>query len=98
MPDRAQHRLAAILAADMVGYSRLIGQDEAGTLRRLKELRRTLTTQRYWGVGLDPPETGDIDKRADLVPRIVEAGNKAVEFAPASAEAHLALRNLFCSL
>jgi adenylate cyclase len=54
-------------------------------------LVRVLLTQRYWGVGLDPPETGDIDKRGDLVPRIVDAGNKAVELAPASAEAHLAL-------
>src|SRR5215469_6978022 len=42
MPERAERRLAAILAADMVGYSRLISQDEAGTLRRLKELRRTI--------------------------------------------------------
>jgi adenylate cyclase len=40
--ERAQRRLAAILAADVVGYSRLIGQDEAGTLRRLKDLRRSL--------------------------------------------------------
>jgi len=40
--ERSQRRLAAILAADVVGYSRLIGQDEAGTLRRLKELRRNV--------------------------------------------------------
>jgi adenylate cyclase len=40
--ERAQRRLAAILAADVVGYSRLIGQDETGTLRRLKDLRRSL--------------------------------------------------------
>jgi adenylate cyclase len=33
-------RLAAILAADVVGYSRLIGTDEAGTLARLRTLRR----------------------------------------------------------
>src|SRR4051794_27875682 len=32
-------RLAAILAADVVGYSRLIGTDEGGTLNRLKALR-----------------------------------------------------------
>ncbi len=37
-----QRRLAAILAADVVGYSRLIGQDETGTLRHLKKLRREL--------------------------------------------------------
>ncbi len=37
--ERVQRRLAAILAADVVGYSRLMGQDEAGTLARLKNLR-----------------------------------------------------------
>ncbi len=38
---RADRRLAAILAADVVGYSRLIERDEAGTLERLKEHRKT---------------------------------------------------------
>jgi class 3 adenylate cyclase len=33
-----ERRLAAILAADVVGYSRLMGADEAGTLERLKSL------------------------------------------------------------
>src|SRR5712692_4499188 len=32
-------RLAAILAADMAGYSRLIGADEEGTLNRLRSIR-----------------------------------------------------------
>jgi TolB-like protein len=40
--ERAQRQLSAILAADVAGYSRLIGIDEEGTLARLKELRRTL--------------------------------------------------------
>jgi len=35
-------RLAAILAADVAGYSRLIGADEQGTLTRLKAIRREL--------------------------------------------------------
>ena len=35
-------RLAAILAADVSGYSRLMGADEEGTLERLKALRREL--------------------------------------------------------
>ena len=39
---RAERRLAAILAADVVGYSRLIECDEAGTLERLKTVRREL--------------------------------------------------------
>jgi adenylate cyclase len=40
--QRVQRQLSAILAADVVGYSRLIGLDEEGTLARLKELRRIL--------------------------------------------------------
>ena len=39
---RIERRLAAILAADVVGYSRLVGEDEEGTLERLKVLRRTI--------------------------------------------------------
>jgi class 3 adenylate cyclase len=35
-----QRRLAAIVVADVVGYSRLMGRDEAGTLGALKALRR----------------------------------------------------------
>src|SRR5215468_9686495 len=38
--ERAQRRLAAILAADVVGYSRLMEQDEAGTLAALKQRRK----------------------------------------------------------
>jgi formylglycine-generating enzyme required for sulfatase activity/class 3 adenylate cyclase len=38
--ERIQRRLAAILSADVVGYSRLMGRDEAGTLSRLNALRR----------------------------------------------------------
>ena len=35
----ATRRLAAILAADVAGYSRLIGADEEGTLNRLRAIR-----------------------------------------------------------
>src|SRR5215475_5262939 len=38
-PARVERRLAAILAADVAGYSRLIGADEEGTLSRLRALR-----------------------------------------------------------
>jgi TolB-like protein/class 3 adenylate cyclase len=37
---RVERRLAAILAADMVGYSRMIEQDEASTLDAIRVLRR----------------------------------------------------------
>ena len=40
--ERVERRLAAILAADVVAYSRLMGQDEAGTLARLRGHRREL--------------------------------------------------------
>jgi adenylate cyclase len=40
--ERAQRRLAAILAADVVGFSRLMEQDEAGTLAILKARRATI--------------------------------------------------------
>ncbi len=39
---KVERRLAAILAVDVVGYSRLVGEDEEGTLERLKVLRRTI--------------------------------------------------------
>ena len=37
-----ERRLAAILAADVVGYSRLMGSDEAATLAALRQMRRAL--------------------------------------------------------
>src|SRR6516164_6104111 len=40
--ERVERRLAAILAADVAGYSRLMGQDEEGTLAALKALRKSL--------------------------------------------------------
>jgi adenylate cyclase len=40
--DHVKRKLAAILAADIAGYSRLMGADETGTLARLKEHRREL--------------------------------------------------------
>jgi adenylate cyclase len=37
---KVERRLAAILAADVAGYSRLVGEDEEGTLERLRVPRR----------------------------------------------------------
>jgi adenylate cyclase len=48
-PSRVERRLAAILAADVAGYSRLIEADEEGTLSRLKALRAEV---------IDPKITG----------------------------------------
>jgi adenylate cyclase len=40
--QRVQRRLVAILAADVVGYSRLMHQDEAGTIEALKQRRKSV--------------------------------------------------------
>ena len=37
-----QRKLTVILSADVVGYSALMERDEAGTLQRLKDNRRTI--------------------------------------------------------
>jgi adenylate cyclase len=59
-------RLAAILAADVAGYSRLMGVDEEGTLERLKALRREFVDPkiaehggRITGSSLGTKTTGD---------------------------------------
>jgi TolB-like protein/class 3 adenylate cyclase len=40
--ERVERRMAAILASDVVGYSRLMGEDEEGTLAQLRNHRRDL--------------------------------------------------------
>ena len=48
-PARVERRLAAILAADVAGYSRLIEADEEGTLSRLKALRAAVIDPKIAG-------------------------------------------------
>src|SRR6476646_3031903 len=40
--ERVERRLAAVLAADVAGYSRIMGSDEEGTLARLKAVRKAI--------------------------------------------------------
>ena len=52
MTEGAQRKLAAILAADVVGYSRLMSEDETGTLAALRHFRREVlapTVAEYGG-------------------------------------------------
>ncbi len=49
--ERVQRRLAAILVADVVGYSRLMEADEAGTRARLKSLHAELIDPRITADG-----------------------------------------------
>src|SRR5580692_5310196 len=44
--ERVERRLAAVLAADVAGYSRLMGRDEEHTLAQLKAFRKTLVDPR----------------------------------------------------
>src|SRR5258708_25472924 len=46
---REQRKLAAILAADDVVYSRLMGRDESGTLARLAAISTRIVAARPWG-------------------------------------------------
>ena len=50
-------RLAAILVADVVGYSRLMEADEAGTLEALKERRKGIVEPTLTQPGEAPIET-----------------------------------------
>jgi len=47
--EGVERKLVAILAADIVGYSRLVGLDEEGTLARLKALRHEPTISEHKG-------------------------------------------------
>ena len=47
--EGVERKLAAILAADVAGYSRLMAEDEAGTLSRLKSLRKELVQPKISG-------------------------------------------------
>jgi adenylate cyclase len=76
--QKVERKLAAILAADVVGFSRLMGKDEAGTLERLKSLRAEVfepTTVKYGGRTFK--NTGD-GALAEF-PSAVDAAQAAVE-------------------
>ena len=84
---REQRRLAAIFAADVVGYSRLMGRDESSTVARLREHR----TQR-----LEPTLARHGGRLVKLMgdgalaefPSAVDALGAAIEFQQAMAEAN----------
>src|SRR5215468_5560282 len=79
MKQPVERRLAAILAADVVGYSRLMGLDEEGTLERLKAHRRELMDPKIREHrGRIVKTTGD-GFLAEF-PSIVDAVRCAVEF------------------
>jgi TolB-like protein len=83
-------RLAAVLAADVVGYSRLMGADEAGTLERLKSLRRELVQPKIAARGGRIVKLMGDGLLAEF-PSVVEAVQCAVEIQKGMAEMALGL-------
>ena len=78
---RVERRLAAILVADVAGYSRLIEADEEGTLGRLRVLRAEVIDPKIAG------HKGRIVKTAgDGLPSVVDAVRCAAELQAAMAE------------
>jgi len=67
--ERAKRKLSAILSADVKGYSRLMGQDEAGTVNRLKEYRALMAglIQQYRGRVVDSPGDNILAEFASVV-------------------------------
>jgi TolB-like protein/class 3 adenylate cyclase len=84
---REQRKLAAVIAADVVGYSRLMGRDESGTLARLRKNRSEHfdpVLVRYGGRLVKLTGDGALVEFASAV----DALSAAIEFQQAMAEAN----------
>ncbi len=84
---REQRRLAAIIAADVVGYSRLMGRDESGTLARLRAHRKERfepALERHGGRLVKLTGDGVLAE----FPSAVEALSAAIEIQQAMADAN----------
>lgn len=90
MNHRTPRRLAAILSADVVGYSRLIGRDEEGTLAALRQHRAELIDEKIaehggrivktMGDGLlvEYPSVVDAVRSAAVVQKAMQARNRDI--------------------
>jgi len=84
-----ERRLTTILAADVVGYSRLMGDDEAGTLTALKTLRRELVKPKetqYGGRTVKLMGDGALMEFASVVDAVAFAVEVQVAVAERNAE------------
>ncbi len=85
-------RLAAIMAVDVVGYSRLVGRDEVGTIARLKALRKEVIDPclaRHGGRVVKTMGDGLLIE----FPSVVEAVQNAVECLLVATSRHPVARN-----
>lgn len=89
-PDRIERRLAAIVSADVVGWSRLMGEDEAGTLATLKAHREELIDPEIKAYGGRIVGTAG-DSLLIEYPSAVDAVGCSLEIQRAMAERNVAL-------
>ncbi len=97
---RVQRRLAAILAADVVGYSRLMGEDEEGTFATLTaHLKESIEPciAEQWRLG----PAGIIDHVADRLEFGIDPEQKPRDRAEGDnlqeeQKSHLAIRQIAC--
>jgi class 3 adenylate cyclase len=75
--EGAERRLAAILSADVVGYTRLMSEDEAGTIRTLTTYREAIQSlvEQHHGRVVDSPG----DNILAEIPNAVDAVQCGVE-------------------
>jgi adenylate cyclase len=73
--ERAKRKLSAILSADVKGYSRLMGEDEVGTVRTLKERREVMSKliKEYRGRVVDSPGDNLLAEFASVVDAVESA-------------------------
>jgi adenylate cyclase len=78
----AIRRLAAILAADVAGYSRLIGTDEEGTLNRLRSIRAEVIDPKITEHrGRIVKTTGECGGAVEAASRTKRVGGRSFEIA-----------------
>jgi len=90
--ERVRRRLAAILATDVAGYSRLMGADEEGTLARLKALRSELLDPKATAYGGRIVKTTG-DGALIEFPSAVDAVNHAIDVQRSMARRNVDLDN-----
>ena len=82
--SRVEHRFAVIFCADVVGYSRLMGIDEEGTLAAVRKIRGALVDPQiaaHRGRIVRTMGDGRTRPRVDLVVRLNAAGHvEAIAF------------------
>jgi len=91
-PSSLKRRLAAILAADVVGYSRLMQVDEVGTLARLKERRQMVLgplLERYGGRAVKWMGDGVLVEFASAVNAVIFAAELQESMVTANGDASI---------